>query len=234
MYKQTPYCLNSIPNGTTVLVLALAEFMVIWQAIDLINKIQEIITKISGDLTAAPVSAGMLAADIIIAVAFIIYAYALINMFIKLAADIQDNIIQKKKYKKCMREEDIWLAIASYYKLNFVSPIYAQGSVDKNATYMPPKIVMPKTGQSFLTAFDRPENEANNPHTYGYPDGTINQFFQDMITKYDGDITITNSTIYFKNKYDWNVFSSYVIPNTSDMLAVGLAEVKFISILIAE
>ena len=216
-FKLTPYCLSSIPNGTTIVVLLLAEFMVIWQAIDLVNKIQELITKIAGDLSFAPVSAGVLAADIIIAAAFCIYAYTLINMFIQLAVEIKKNIIQGKKYKLCMREEDIWKKICSYYQLNFVSPIYAVGSKDRDATYMPPKIVMPQTGQSILNLFDRPENEGTNAHCYGYPDGTIQNFFREMIIKYDGDITITNSTLYFKNKHDWNVFTPVQLPNTAEM-----------------
>lgn len=214
-YKQTPYCLSSIPNGTQVVVLLLAEFMVIWQAIDLVNKIIELVSKIAGDL--APPMPGALVADVIIAAAFAIYAYALVNMFVKLAIEIKDNIIQSKKYKLCMRELDMWNKIAGYYKLQFISPIYKPGAIDENATWMPAKIIMPVTGQSILNSFDRPEDESTNSHAYGYPDATIHQFFQDMITKYDGDLTITNNAIYFKNKHDWNVVSAMVLPNTTEI-----------------
>lgn len=216
-YKKTPYQLSTLPNNTNVMLLTIAEFMVIWQIYQLVQMIKEFIAYLSGLFAMTPLSLGAVAIALASAVGLGIYAYTLINLFIQLLVDIKKNIIQAKKYKYCMREKDLFTKAATALGLQFSSTIYQTGSLYENATWMPAKIVMPKKNQSVLSAFDRPEDESKSVHSYGYFDGTLNDFFEAMILKYDGQITIKNNTLFFENRNNLNVQSFFKMPNTGEI-----------------
>lgn len=226
-YKKTPYLRNDIPGGGQMVSLLITEFMIVSQGIEMVDKIIELSGKLAADIAqAAILTSGAIiqvAFDIILLAAYIIYFYILLNMFIKLIKDILDNVMKpfppNKIYKLCMREKDCFLKVAAYLGLTFSSTIYASPSPFQNATWMPQKIVMPATIQplNILSVFERPENEVNNPKSYGHPDGTAAEFIATMEEKYNAEAIVVNGVLHFEEKHHWNNTNPYQIPNTADV-----------------
>lgn len=224
-FKKTPYVITAIPNYTQIISLSFQELMLLWQLKELILTFTENSTEIPADLgeSAVPVAGTphiivtvLHVANLILRIAEVILYLILIAKFGK---ELQDNIIQRKKYKLCMREKDLWIKMCDFLKLNFVSSIYASGSKYENATWMPQKIVMPKFSQNILdnfidSLFDRPENELNNPQSYGYFDGLFSEFVDIMERKYNAKVTIIAGTLHFEEIHVPIVPNPYQIPNT--------------------
>ena len=226
-YKKTPYCINFIPDGMAIVTLLLTEFMVVWQLAELIRGLKERVEALVVYVAqTAIITSGailQLIFRIIEIVAYLIYIFFLLKLFIQLIKDIADNILKpfppKKIYKLCMREEDIWIRTANYFGLNFSSTIYAPGSPYRDATEMPQKIVMPAEYQPFnlLSVFDRPYDENGNQKSYGHPDGTCKEFMERMMIKYNAEIRIDNNTLYFEERHFWDVTDPYQIPNVDEI-----------------
>ena len=227
-YKKTPYAISTIPNYTQVVSLAFQELVLAWKLRDIILSFTEKEIEVSADVveSAVPIvgtphivvtTAHVI--NIVLRIADIVITLVAIAFFFK---ELKKNIIQRKKYKLCMRERDLFGKIASNLGLGFSSSIYAAGSKYENATDMPRKIVMPKLQQNILftindALFDRPENELNNPKSYGYPDETFAEFIARMETKYNAEAKIINGVLYFEEKNSWNTKGAYQIPNTGDV-----------------
>lgn len=217
-YKKTPYVITDIPNYTQALVVGITIFLTIKELYEMTTKIAQLINQVGGDLITATASSGIsaatLIADIANVVLYIIYLGLIIFALVKMIQSLIDNIIQRKKYKLCMREEDIWTRGCAYMGYTFISTIYT--GTFKNATWMPKKIVMPDLTNP-LNVFTRPEDEGigfpGDPNVYGHPDGTFGQFISDMKQKYNGDVHIIGTTVYFREKHDFNNVSGFALPN---------------------
>lgn len=227
-FKKTPYTVTSIPNYTQVISLSFQELILIWQLSELISNFTGEETEIVADTgeSAIPIVG---TPHIIVTVAHIITSalkvaeiILYITLIFKFAQELQANIIQRKKYKLCMKEVDHFRKMCSFFGLNFSSSIYAPNSQFANATWMPSKIVMPKISQNILdtfndTLFDRPENEENNPKSTGYFEGTFAEFIDTMERKYNAEAKVINGTLFFEERHYWNVQNPYILPNTSDV-----------------
>ena len=228
-FKKTPYTVNSIPNYTQVVSLSFQELILIWKLRELVLAFTDNSTEISADVgeSAVPVVG---TPHIIVTVTHVLRLVIRIAEIIgyliliaKFAKDLKENFVQDKKYKLCMREKDLFQKMCDFLKIPFSSPIYAPGSKFENATWMPSKIVMPKVNQpTFLNnlvsaMFDRPENEVNNPKSFGYFDGLFAEFIETMERKYNAEGRMVNGAYVFKNVNDWNTSGAYQIPNTGEV-----------------
>src|SRR3972149_516772 len=227
-YKKTPYLISTIPNYTQITTISITIFILSWQAVEIIADFTADQVELSADLveSGVPIAGTPHVAPTVAHVVNII-SKALklgttIFLIVKLAKDLQENIIQKKKYKLCMKEKDLFQKICNYLNVGFSSTIYTQGGKYENATWMPQKIVMPKLGQNIIqdhliAAFERPEDEEINQKSYGYFDGTFSEFIQKMETKYNAEARMIEGTLYFEEKHFWNNKNPYQIPNTGDV-----------------
>jgi len=228
-FKKTPYVISTIPNYTQTITLSISLLAVIWQTKDTIKKLAQAIDKLAGDIgsligynVAAPGKIGDIVADVIIIVAELVYLIILLNTFLTLFDDIGKNLIQAKKYKYCMRTQDLFRKACEYMGLQFSSTIYAVGSPFENETWMPKKIVMPQFQTNFFDItqnqlFSRPADENGNSNAYGYYDGSVQQFIQDMCTIHNASIVIINGVCHFEEVHFWNKQNPYKIPNTSEL-----------------
>jgi len=223
--KKTPYLITEIPNYGQVVSLTISEVFFITYFIDSLQTITEKGSEAGADTVESAVPIVGTAHVIVAVIHIVLFALRIVLMIvqfilmIKTAEEISKNIIQRKKYKLCMREADVWAKIAQ--KLNVgMSNLINVGSF-ADATWMPSKNVMPKTFQtSFLdtfidSLFDRPENEDNNPKSYGHPDGLFLEFVTEMETKYNAEAVMVNGTLVFRQKNSTLNPSSYVLQNTA-------------------
>ena len=217
-YKQTPYALSSIPDYTQAMLLSISLFIIIKESVDCVAKIASLITRaISQSLSWL-----QLIGTIIEIVLYLIYLVAIVTASARLMQQISDNLLQPKKTKLCMREQDLFAKGCAYFGLNFVSSIYGAGTLDRyngrytNATLMPVKIKMPDGDPSF-ELFVRPPDETTNPKSYGYYEGTFKQFIDDMEQTYHARAVIIGNTMYFEEINYWNVADSFTIPNEGDV-----------------
>lgn len=213
-YKQTPYAISSIPDYTQAMLLSISLFVVIKEAIDCITKIVSLITRaISQSLAWL-----QLVGTIVEIVLYLIYLVAVTTAAVRLIQDLVDNLIQKKKTKLCMREQDLFLKGCQYLGLGFVSSIYGVGTADRyngryvNATSMPIKIKIPKDDPSFQL-FLRPPDETTEMKSYGYFEGTFKQFIDEMEMTYHAKAIIKNNTLYFEEKNYFNIVDAFTLPN---------------------
>jgi len=232
-YKQTPYLISAIPNYTQVLTLSFSALVILWQLKELIVTFTDKATELTTDAaeTAIPIVGTahvfVVIGHVINIILFIVKVIFMLLVLYKFIDELIDNIIQKKKYKYCMREQDLFKKMCSFLGLNFSSSIYSPGSFLENATWMPRKIVMPDStsptfvagivGGTFTQIFDRPEDESGNAKSYGYFDGRFSEFVEIMERKYNAEAKINNGTLYFEKKYHWNNANPYQLPNTNDL-----------------
>jgi len=227
-YKKTPYLISEIPNYTQVTTISITIFIIAWQAVEIISDFTADASEISADIveSGVPVAGtphvAPTVAHVINIIAKVAKLLITIPLIVKLAKDLQENIIQKKKYKLCMKEKDLFQKLCDYLNVGFSSTIYAQGSKYENATWMPQKIVMPILGKNIIqdhiaAAFERPEDEAINLKSYGYFDGTFSEFISKMETKYNAEARMINGSLSFEEKHFWNNKNPYQIPNTDDV-----------------
>ena len=232
-YKATPYVITSIPNYTQVVSLSITELFTIIYFKDSLREVTKSIKEVQADLVESSIPvAGT--PHVVVTVVHCIelglkLALLTLNfiLIVKTAEQISKNIIQRKKYKLCMREVDIWTKIAQKLGVGLKNTINVGSYAE--ATYMPAKNVMPKTLQpswidTFVDSlFDRPENEINNYKCYGHPDGLMSEWVLEMETKYNAEAVMDNGTLYFRQKNNTSNPSSFTLKNTS--------EIKFTSIL---
>ncbi len=223
--KKTPYLITEIPNYGQVVSLTISELFMLIYFKDSVRLVVEKGKEVAADLTesAIPiVGTPHVVVTVIhclelgLRLLLMAFQFALI---VKTGEQISKNIIQRKKYKLCMREEDLFKKIAQKLGVSIVNTIHV-GNL-KDATWMPAKSVMPKTLQpSFLdtfidSLFDRPENEENNPKSYGYFDGLFSEFVLEMETKYNAELVMDGPTMYFRQKNILLKPSNYQLPNTA-------------------
>lgn len=222
-YKLTPYVISEIPNYTQTMIMQITTFLTIKELYEMITKSGQLINQVGGDLITATASLGIsaatLIADIANVVLYIIYLGLIIFALVKMIQAIIDNIIQRKKYKLCMREQDAWARGCAYLGYTFQSPIYGSTSIFKDATVMPKKIVMPDLANP-LTVFTRPEDEGQgfptDPNVYGHPDDTFGQFVEDMKQKYNAEVHIIGNVVHFREKHDFNNVTGFTLPNIGE------------------
>jgi len=217
-YKQTPYCISTIPNYTQAMMLSISLFLIVKESIDVICKIESLIARMIGE----GMSWFQLIMTIIEVILYLIYLYLLIKASLKLMQDLMDNIIQPKKWKLCMREADLWTKACDHLGLQFSSTIYGINATlgyngrYKNATWMPKKIVKPQ-GDSFFEIYHRPPDESTNPESYGYFEGTFKAYIDEMCKRYNARAIIKGNTLYFEEKHHWNLFNAYRMPNEGEV-----------------
>lgn len=222
-YKKTPYVITEIPNGTRIVSLTVPLFILTWQAVVMLQKLIDDAVILAGYISNSVQlggGVGLLVAGIVNVMVDIIQIYFLVNEIIKLVHDIIDNIIQAKKYKLCMRVEDLFKKACAYLGLSFSSSIFSTLSIYYDTTWMPKKIVQPVQDFNLLTNanFKRPEDENSGLGTpYGYYDGTFKDFIEDMMVIFNAEVLIKNGVLYFEEKHYWNIQNAYVIDNTDEI-----------------
>lgn len=219
-YKKTPYTVTSIPDGPQLTVMFVSELLMINQLVKEVTEITNLGSQAGGSAadTVAPYpgsSAGSLAANIIMAVAEVLYIGSLFFAIVKTAKEIFDQIVQPPKYKYCMKAADLFDKACQHLGVTFQSSILQQGNY-KDTTIMPRKIVMPKSGQSILSLFDRPANEAGNPKSYGYYDGNFGQLIEELETTFNAAVMMQNGVLRFEEIHSYLVPGSFKMPNTGE------------------
>jgi len=224
-YKITPYVITEIPNYGQVVTLSISLVFMVTYFTDSLQLVREKGQKAAADIAEAAIPivgtphipvAVFSCIDLGVRSALMVIQFGLI---VKTANDIGANIIQRPKYKLCMREADIWTKIAQKLNVGLVNSINTGSFL--NATWMPAKSVMPKVfQQSYLdtfvdSLFDRAENEVNNPNAYGHPDGLFIEFVTEMELKYNAEAVMINGTLHFRQKNSTSNPSNYTLPNTS-------------------
>lgn len=218
-YAKVPYCISTIPNYTQALLLSVTLFLMVKEAVDIICKIESFIARMIGQ----GLSWFQLVMTIVELVLYSIYLYVIINAAAKLMQQILDAIVQQKKIKLGMREQDLWKKGCLYLGLTFSSSIYGVNAPDDyggryvNALLIPKKITIPD-GDLSLENYLRPPSETA-PDSYGYYEGTFKQFIDDMCTTYHAKAVIIKdpvtgaSTLSFEEKNKFNKTSPFKLPN---------------------
>lgn len=213
-YKQSPYAISTIPDYTQAMLLSISLFIIIKESVDVIARIASLITRaISQSLSWL-----QLIGTIVEIVLYLVYLVAIVKASAVLMQQIADNLLQPKKTKLCMREVDLWVKGCQYLGLNFVSSIYGIGTPDRyqgryvNATTMPIKIKIP-TGDPADDIFKRPADETSNPKSYGYFEGTFEQFVQEHEMIYHAKAIIRGNTCYFEEINNFDITDAYTLPN---------------------
>lgn len=233
-FKKTPYTISELPNYAQVVSLSFQELVLLWQ----LKTMAKTVAKDGTNLTTTTTAAGVpitgtehivivvgRVANLILEGAEIVVYLILIGKFM---ADLKKNVMQSKKYKLCMREQDVWQKLCAYLGVSFSSSIYGVGVPDAyggryvNETWMPAKIVMPKVGinifQNFFYALsDRPEDEDNNPKSFGYPDARLDEYIETMERKYNAEFRVRNGTGYFEEKHHFKIAAPYQLANTGEV-----------------
>lgn len=219
-YKKVPYVISTIPEYTQAALLSISIFIIVRELQDAITKFAQFISELNGNAATAAATLGTatptLLATIARIVLYVTYIYIIITALIDLVKDLLKHIIQSKKIKLAMREQDLFIRGCQYLGLNFSSSIYGPNSKWKDATWMPQKQVMPSIGNP-LNVFDRPEDESQNfpgNRAYGYFDGTFADFIVEMCLNYNAEVRIRNNTLYFEEKHAFNSTASFQMPNT--------------------
>lgn len=222
-FKMTPYCITEIPDYTRSAMLSVSLFVTLKELYDTVFKIGSLINQLTGDTATAVATLGAGAPSVIATIAIIIlyvaYLVAIAIAIVTMVKDLVKYIFQTKKYKLCMREQDIFARIAQYFGMGFVSTsVYGQAKY-ANATYMPEKSVIPSLTNP-LNFFQRHYDESvgfpNNPDHTGYPNENCRDWISKMCQKYRAGIAIQGNTLYFEKERYWNLQSSFTIPNTSE------------------
>jgi hypothetical protein len=223
-YKKTPYHVTTIPDGPLTATLILTELVTINQLLKEITDLTNLLTHAGGEavgtstIVGAPAAAPALAASIIEIALEVAYIISLIISILVNGQAILEQIIQFKKYKYCMRVEDLFLKACQYMTstgtpLQFSSSILRQGTY-KDITIMPRKVLVPKSGQAVLSLFERDANEVNSTKAYGHFDGSFKQLIEQMSKVFNADIAVKNNTLYFEEKVTgFNVQSGFVLDN---------------------
>lgn len=217
-YKQVPYCISTIPDYTQAAMLSITLFIMIKETVDVIAKIESFIARMTGQ----GFSWIQLIMTIIEVILYIIYLIIIVQASLQIIQDLIDNIIQAKKTKLGMREVDLWVKAAAYFRLTFSSTIYGMNAADgyggryANATLIPKKIVVPD-GDPIFHPKKRPEDETTSPDAYGYYEGTFKKFINDMCQLYNGEAVICGNTLYFNEKHHWNLANPYRMPNEGEV-----------------
>lgn len=218
-YAKVPYCISTIPNYTQALLLSVTLFLMVKEAVDIIFKIESFIARMIGQ----GMSWFQLIMTIVELVLYSIYLYVIINAAAKLMQQILDAIVQQKKVKLGMREQDLWKKGCLYLGLTFVSSIYGVNTPDDyggryvNAVLIPKKVTIPD-GDLSLENYLRPPNEGAAPDAYGYYEGTFKQFIDDMCTTYHAKAVIRkmpdgSSVLFFEEKNKFNNTNPFKLPN---------------------
>lgn len=228
-YKLTPYVIIALPNYTQAALLLFAAFSMAQQISDVTTTIASLIDELSGAVATYPPDVGQIIGYIIIIVLYVAYLFLLIALMVKLVQDFIDNIVQRKKWKLCMREADLFKRGCQYLGLTFQSNIYGvneaigYGGIFKDATYMPHKTLMLDNANDWRAFFKRPVDESYNfpfnPNVYGYYDdggGTFKEFVEDMMVKYNAEFVIKNNVFIFREKHGFNDAAPFIMPNTGE------------------
>lgn len=215
-YKQTPYAISTIPDFTQAALLSVSLFVIIKESVDVVARIASLIAR----AISQSMSWLQLIGTIIEIVLYLLYLIAIIAASARLMQQIADNLLQPKKTKLCMREQDLFKKFLEFFGLNYVSSIHGVGTAPGyngryiNATWMPSKIRIPDGDPSVIDSlFKRPADETTNPKSYGYYDGTAKAFYEDMCSTYDGIGVIRGNNFYFENRYNFNNVSPFQLPN---------------------
>lgn len=219
--KKTPYAITEIPDYTQAMLLSISSFVLVKELIETATKISQLIAQLSGDAATAVATfgaaAGTLVARIAMIALYVTYMFLIVVALVNLVKDLLANIVQLKKHKVCMREETLWQRGCQFMGLQFVSTIHTTTTGFKNATYMPPKNIIPNMGNP-LNVFDRPADEGqgfpNNPNIDGLPRMRFDQWIVEQCIKYNAEVRVFNNILYFQPKRSFNNINPWQIPNT--------------------
>ena len=122
-YKKTPYALSELPNYSQAAILAITEFEAVIKLLETIAKLNELTEKSGGDIATDTIQLGTstptVASDLLIIFIYIIEIIAIIAAMVVMLIKIIGQFIQPKKYKLCMREQDLFLRGCQNLGLNF-------------------------------------------------------------------------------------------------------------------
>lgn len=215
-YKQVPYAISSIPDYTQAMLLSISLFIMVKESVDCVCKI----VSLTVEAISQSLSWLQLVGTILQIVLYLIYLVAIITASAKLIQEICDNLLQPKKTKLGMRSLDLWIKMAEYMGLNFVSPIYGYGTADLyggryvNATLLPKKTTQPVGDPNVLDSlFKRPADETSNPESYGYFEGTGSDFVKQEELTYNAKAIVRGNTLYFQEKNSYDIADAFRLPN---------------------
>lgn len=226
-YKVVPYVISTIPDYEQALIVSVTAFGVgyqLYQAIkQLITHVKQLVYDAS-DLTIL-VAAGDIAAILIDVAEIAVLVAELVAVMNQLVA----SVLQPLKYKYAMRERDMFDKMCAFLGLTFSSTIYGaniasgyNGKYD-DVTWMPRKILRLKN-KSLVSTFlqsdvSRAGNELDSQDvSYGYFDGTCQEYIQAMSGKYNAAPVILNGVLHFEEIYYWDKNAvAYKMPNTGDL-----------------
>lgn len=212
-YKQTPYTLSDVPDRNKIMMMSITLFLMVKESIDIVLKIEGYISRLS----ASGIFWQILGICIEIGL-YVAYLLLLIIASVKLIQDLITNIETPYQTKLCMREVDLFKKMCAYFNLTFVSSIYGEHIADayngkyKYFTLMPVKIQTP-IGDPLVNGFKRPQDETNNPNSYGYYDGDFKSFIEAMELTYNASFVVQNGFAFFEEVHHWNLTNAWTMPN---------------------
>jgi len=212
-YKATPYTVTGLPDMWNDISLGISTFIVGYDLYETTQQLVEDIARFSS------VDIPQLIASIALVIADLIKMFLEIHLLVELIDTLINDLIQHKKYKLCMRIEDLFRKGCQYLGIGFESSIFSDGAIYKNATWMPRKLQSPVDNFDSIINwnFKKPYNElggGGNP--YGYYDGTFKEFIQDMMMIFNAEVKVNNNTLYFEEIHHWNTQDAFLIDNTDD------------------
>lgn len=216
-YKKTPYTITTIPDGPLIATLTLSEVFMVQELLKAITDITNWGTQDAAAATTEVTTLGTTSADLVADIAEtvveILYAGSLAYAIAQVTIQLFNQLVNTKKYKLCMRVEDLLNKGLGQLGMTLSSSVFQQGEF-KDLTIMPKKIIMPKTGQSILNAFDRDSNEINSNLSYGFYDGDLMKLVDELCKFCDGQYVVKGNTLYIENKFDFNNSNAFQLPNT--------------------
>lgn len=232
-YKKTPFLVTSLPDMPQLTMLFLEEFTLIYQVAKEIENLSILIGQLAGDAgsTAGTLGGdtGILIATIAEIVLEIIYIGTLLLGILFTTEQILDQIVQTKRYKYCMRVEDLMKKACQFLGITFSSTILDSSSPYHNLTIMPKKMVIPPSGGFKYTPlgrlFSNPTgpiwadirgDEQANANAYGYFDGTFKKLLNDFDQVFNSKPVFFNNKLTEEEVHFYNVLSGFVMPNEGD------------------
>lgn len=247
-FKKTPYAISEIPDATTVMSglmdLTLLALQIKQAVEDLILSVRNLIglfgryqsqlvgdAAVIGTIVGAAIYIGKATLNVFRIFANIIVIYFLLKLFSDTLNNMLKAIVQRKKYKLCMREADLFQKICDYAGLKFSSSIYAVNSKFYNATWMPRKTVYEHLTYNEINStdvaselyntlnisFEKIGSEENNFKAFGYFEGTAKEFIEEMMLKYDAAYSVYDGTLFFEQRQNLNRQTNFLPKNSGDI-----------------
>ena len=211
-----PYCINYIPDGVQLLLLAISTFQVTRETIDAVkavaNQVADVIDAATLVIGVPPgVDIGNIIQAVLSLIAQVAYTALLIVALVKLIEQIIEELMPPKRYHLGMPIRLLFQRACDHLNLNFSSSL-----LDSLDTGTNKWVVIPSKGHR---GGEKPTGADNTWKETGVPSqqdpldtfGGVIRTFKRM---FNADFQIQNGTFIFERRDYFEKTSGYVIPDT--------------------